>query len=70
MADRENLRYVFVLHGNKLRLYPAGVGVGVGRRGRTETWLECHMGLLRPEEAALLWLIFSAEALGPKCSME
>ncbi len=24
VADRENLRYVFVLHGHKLRLYPGG----------------------------------------------
>jgi hypothetical protein len=40
------------------------VGVGVGRRGRTETWLEIHTGLVRDAEAAWLWLLFSAEALG------
>lgn len=70
VADRENLPFVFLLQGSKLRLYPARVGVGVGRRGRTETWLEIHLGVLRPEEAALLWLIFSAEALESKGSLE
>ena len=69
VADRENLPYVLVLHGSKVRLYPAGVGVGVGRRGRTETWLECHLGILQPEEAALFWLIYSAEALEPGGSL-
>ena len=41
-----------------------GVGVcGGGRRGRTETFLECHTGLLPDDQAANLWLLFSADAL-------
>lgn len=40
VADRENLPYVLVQHGNKLRVYPTRVGVGVGRRGRSETYIE------------------------------
>jgi len=63
VADRENLPYVVVLQGSKLRLYPVKVGVGVGRRGRTETYVEIHTGLLRDTDAAYLWLLFSAEAL-------
>lgn len=63
VADRENLPYVVVLQGSKLRLYPVKVGVGVGRRGRTETYIEAHTGLLRDDDAAFLWLLFSAEAL-------
>jgi hypothetical protein len=63
VADRENLRYVLVLQGSKLRLYPVKVGVGVGRRGRTETYVEVHTGLLRDADAGYLWLLFSAEAL-------
>lgn len=63
VADRENLPYVVVLQGSKLRLYPVKVGVGVGRRGRTETYVEAHTGLLRDDDAAFLWLLFSAEAL-------
>jgi hypothetical protein len=63
VADRENLPYVVVLQGSKIRLYPVKVGVGVGRRGRTETYVEIHTGLLRDTDAAYLWLLFSAEAL-------
>ena len=63
VADRENIPYVLISQGSKLRLYPAKVGVGVGRRGRTETYVEVHTGLLRDSDAAFLWLLFSAEAL-------
>lgn len=63
IADRENIPYVLISQGSKLRLYPAKVGVGVGRRGRTETYVEVHTGLLRDSDAAFLWLLFSGEAL-------
>jgi len=63
VADRENIPNVIVSQGRKLRLYPTAVGVGVGRRGRTETFVEVHTGLLRDSDAAYLWLLFSAEAL-------
>ena len=35
-ADEENLDWVVLLHGRKIRLYPVKMGVGVGRKGRTE----------------------------------
>lgn len=70
VADRENVPYVIVSHGSKLRLYPVKVGVGVGRRGRTETYVEIHTGLLRDTDAAYLWLLFSAEALVEGGSLE
>ncbi|MFH1219064.1 MAG: hypothetical protein V1694_01245 [Candidatus Eisenbacteria bacterium] len=63
VADRENLPYVVVQHEAKIRLYPTHVGVGVGRRGRSETYAECHTGLLNSKDLPLLWLLFSAEAL-------
>ncbi len=63
VADRENIPYVLISQGSKLRLYPVKVGVGVGRRGRTETYVELHTGLLRDADAAYLWFLFSAEAL-------
>lgn len=63
VADRENLPYVIVSQGPKLRLYPVKVGVGVGRRGRTETYVEIHTGLLRDRDAGYLWMLFSAESL-------
>lgn len=70
VADRENVPYVIVSHGSKLRLYPVKVGVGVGRRGRTETYVEVHTGLLRDTDAAYLWLLFSAEALSEGGSLD
>lgn len=63
-ADEENLDWVILVHGRKIRIYPVKMGVGVGRRGRTETFLECHTGLLPDDAAAYLWLLFSADALG------
>ena len=40
VADQRDLPWVVVVQGDRLRLYPVELGVGVGRRGRTETWLE------------------------------
>jgi hypothetical protein len=37
VADQRNLPWVVVVQGDRLRLYPVELGVGVGRRGRTET---------------------------------
>jgi len=62
-ADAESLPYVFVNHGPALRIYPTVTGVGTGRRGRTETFIEVHLDLLPAERAAYLWLLFSGEAL-------
>lgn len=62
-ADRENVSYVIVTRGDVLRLYPVEPGIGVGRRGRTETFIELDLRLLPDDQAAYLWLIFSAEAL-------
>lgn len=63
IADQENLPYVMVVQDTRIRLYPVEKGKGVGRRARHETYVECHTTLLRDEDAAYLWLLFSAEAL-------
>ncbi len=70
VADREGLPWVVVQHGAKIRIHPARPGVGVGRRGRTETYVECHAGLIPDSFAAYLWLLCSAEALKPGGSLE
>ncbi|TAH35593.1 MAG: hypothetical protein EYC70_13125 [Planctomycetota bacterium] len=70
VADREGLPWVVVQHGAKIRVHPARVGVGVGRRGRTETYVECHAGLLPDADAAFLWLLCSADALAADGSLE
>ncbi len=65
-ADNENLDWVLVVQGDRLRLYPTKVGIGVGRRGRTETYVELQTSLLSDEQAAYLTLLFSADALKPQ----
>ena len=68
-ADAENLSWVIVVQGNRLRLYSTAVDAGVGRRGRTETFIECRTALLPDEHLPYLWLLYSAEALAPEGSL-
>lgn len=63
VADREALPYVIICQGPRLRLYPVNINAGVGRRGRTETFVEMHTGLTADRHAAYLWLLFSHAAL-------
>lgn len=63
IAGRENVPWVIALRKSTLRLYPGRDGVGVGQRGQSETYFELDLDLLDPEQAALLTLIFSADAL-------
>ena len=65
VAEQENLRFVVLVQGNTLRLYPAVIGMGVGQRGRTETFVELHPDLLGDGQVGYLWMLFSAEALSP-----
>jgi len=62
-AEAENLPYVVVEYGSALRIYPTATGAGVGRRGRTETFVEIHLDLLPTDKAGYLWLLFSGDAL-------
>lgn len=63
IAGREDVPWVIALRKSTLRLYPGRDGVGVGQRGQSETYFELDLDLLAPEQAGLLTLIFSAEAL-------
>ena len=62
-ADRENLDWVVAVAGGTLRLYPAKPGVGTGRRGRAETFVEIDLHLPAGDDAGHLWLLLSASAL-------
>ena len=62
-ADDEDLPWVVLVQGNRLRLYATAVEAGVGRRGRTETYVECQPALLADDHLPYLWLLFSADAL-------
>ena len=68
-ADDENLPWAVLTQGSRLRLYAADVDAGVGRRGRTETYVECQPPLLAEEQLPYLWLFYSADALAPGGSL-
>jgi hypothetical protein len=51
-ADTEGLPWVVMVHGDRLRLYPTSVGIGVGRRGRTETYIELQTSVLADDHLA------------------
>ncbi|MDE0446768.1 MAG: hypothetical protein OXH96_08865 [Spirochaetaceae bacterium] len=68
-ADSENLSWVVLVQANRLRLYSTDVDAGVGRRGRTETFIECQPSLLSDQHLPYLWLLYSAEALAPDGSL-
>ena len=68
-ADDEGLPWVVLVQGDRVRLYATAVETGVGRRGRTETYVECQPALLSDDHLAYLWLLFSADALAPDGSL-
>ena len=68
-ADSESLSWVVLVQGNRLRLYATDVDAGVGRRGRTETFVECQPSLLSDQHLPYLWLLYSAEALAADGSL-
>ena len=61
-ADKERLPWVIFVQEDKIRLYSTQ-NIGVGRRGRTESFIECQTSMLSKSSQALLWLIFSSKAL-------
>jgi hypothetical protein len=65
LADRENLPWVVLTRGRQIRLYSARPDVGVGRKGRAETYLEVNLALLPEDRSGFLTLLFSADALRP-----
>ncbi len=63
LADRENVDWVVLTRASEIRLYSARPGIGVGRKGRAETFVELNLSLLATEQAGYLSLLFSAAAI-------
>ncbi len=63
LADRENVDWVVLTRASEIRLYSARPGIGVGRKGRAETFVELNLSLLASEQAGYLGLLFSAAAI-------
>lgn len=64
MAEQSDVPWLIMLRGAQLRLYPARIEFGVGRKGLAETFFELDLPQLSNETAGYLDLIFSAGALG------
>lgn len=70
-ADADRLPFVVITRGPQIRLYAADKHiVGVGRKGRSETYIEANLVLLPPEATGYLPLLFGASALLPDGSFE
>lgn len=63
VASRQEVPWLVVLRKDQIRLYPGRDGVGVGSKGQAETFFEVDLSTVDSEYAALLPLIFSADAL-------
>ena len=68
-ADEENLDWIVIVKGSRIRLYTTELGKGVGQRGRTATYIECQISLLADDNLAYLWLLFSSQALSEDGSL-
>ena len=62
-ADRAELPWVVVTRGPQIRLYSAKPDVGVGRKGRADTYVEANLALVPDDRAGYVTLLFSADAL-------
>lgn len=65
LADQEGLQYAVITRGSQIRLYCADVGRGVGRKGRTDSYIELNLALIGEDKAGLLNLLFAPTALKP-----
>lgn len=65
IAAKQGVPWLIVLRKDQIRLYPGKDGVGVGQKGQVETYFEIDLAAIDEDHAALLPLIFSADALEP-----
>ena len=63
MAEQQGVAWLILSRGSQLRLYPARINLGVGRKGLAETFLEIDLPQLTAANSGYLSLIFSASAL-------
>lgn len=68
-ADARNLPYLVVTRGKQIRVY-ATSNIGVGRKGRAETFVEANLAALPEESAGYLPILFGAAALRPGGTFE
>lgn len=62
-AQSHDIPWVLLTRASEIRLYTARADVGVGGRGRTDTYLEANLALLAESSEGYLHLLFSSDAL-------
>ena len=70
LADREALPWVVLTRARQVRLYSARVDIGVGRKGRADTYVEVDLALLPEDHAGFVPLLFGAGALAEQGTIE
>jgi hypothetical protein len=70
LANREGLPWVLLTRARQVRLYSARVDVGVGRKGRADTYVEVDLALLPEDQAGYVPLLFGAGALAEHGTIE
>jgi Eco57I restriction-modification methylase len=70
LADRENLPWVVLTRSRQIRVYSSRPDVGVGRKGRAETFVEANLALLPDDHTGYVPLLFSADALKERGTFE
>lgn len=63
VAKRHRVRWVVLTRGRSIRLHPVSPDIGVGRRGRSTTYVEINLQMLPEDRLGYLWSLFSVEAL-------
>lgn len=63
IAERREVSWLIVLRKDAIRLYPARLDLGVGRKGLAETYFELNLSVVDESTAGFLSLVFSSEAL-------
>lgn len=63
VAGNENLPWVVLTRGREIRLYAARPDTGVGRKGRSETFVAVNLALLPDQAAGYVPLLFGSDAL-------
>ena len=63
IAQTKEVAWLIVLRKDAIRLYPARLDLGVGRKGLSETYFELNLSVADESTAGFLSLIFSSEAL-------
>lgn len=63
IARKHRVNWVVLTRGKGIRLHPVSPDVGVGRRGRSTTYVEINLGMLPEDQIGFLWTLFSADAL-------